>query len=86
MFRAVLLSNQLFCKVFGRGDPQKVFPRSEVGRYLDGSDHKGQADLTRFSQIDRNMYFPFKKDYVSNSWKLENVTVTVVFPELIGLG
>ena len=32
VFRAVLLSSQCFCLVFGRSDGQKVIPRSGVGR------------------------------------------------------
>ena len=32
VFRAVVLSSQCFCLVFGRGDGQKVIPRSGVGR------------------------------------------------------
>ena len=53
MFWAVLLSNQLFLKVFGRGDRQKDFQSREVGSPEERDLERGKPLLPKEEREDK---------------------------------
>ena len=81
MFRAVLLSSQCFCLVFGRGDGQKVIPRSGVGRPW----REIQKEATIISRRKRGMINYLDGSGHKGPADFLQVLLSQLFPPVVGL-